>query len=294
MIRELTPEQHRLGRESTARYLAMKAKAAQIAAQPVADPAVMHALAEAASEVQTLAATVAAASVFIEPEITVPTISPARIAASRANGALSKGALTATTKAISAQHHTIHGLARHQNGTFKLLSSEDPIAFEALKQSLFDEHLPETTTESILVNSMAESNWLSTRAQRLQDTCMNPDTGEVSDEKKFAVYMRYQTTHTRAFHKSLSDLLKLRNEKRKADLRVEAEERKEADQQAKNERHQAQIANKEAQTRYQATLTAEKIASNVRKLHDYEEHYVAQLAKLGLSNEAKPQKAEAA
>ena len=106
--------------------------------------------------------------------------------------------------------------------------------------------------------------------------------------------MRYQTAHTRAFHKSLNDLLKLRNEKRKAALGVEAEERKEADQQAKNERHIAQIANKEAQTRYQATLTAGKIAANVRELHDYQEHYVAQLAKLGLSNEPKAQKAEAA
>jgi len=294
MIRQLTPEQHRLGRESTARYLAMKAEAAQAVSQTVANPAVMHAPAEAPSEVKTLAASVAAPSVFIEPEITVPPISPARLTANRANGARSKGALTAATKAVSAQNHTIHGLARHQNGTFKLLSSEDPIAFEALKQSLFDEHLPETTTESILVNNMAESNWLSSRAQRLQDTCMNPDTGEVSDEKKFSLYMRYQTTHVRAFNKSLSDLLKLRNEKRKAELGVEAQKRKEADQQAKNERHIARITHTEAQTRYRATLTAEKIAANVRKLYDYEEHYIVQLNKLGLSYESKQQKAEAA
>jgi len=168
MIRQLTPEQHRIGAASTARYLAHKA--AQSASQTVANPAVMQAPVEAPTEVQTLAASVAAPSIFIEPEVTVPVISPARLAANRANGALSKGALSPATKAISAQNHTIHGLARHQNGAFKLLTSEDPIAFEALKQSLFDEHLPTTTTESILVNNMAESNWLSARAQRLQDT----------------------------------------------------------------------------------------------------------------------------
>jgi len=290
MIRKLTPEQDRLGRESTARCLAFKA--AQAASQTVANPTVMQAPAEAPTEVQTLAAS--APSIFIEPEATVPTISPARLAANRANASLSKGALSPATKAISAHNHTIHVLTRNQNGAFKLLSSEDPAIFEALKQSLFNEHLPETTTESILVNNMAESNWLSSRAQRLQDICMNPETGEVSDEKKFSLYMRYQTTHARAFHKSLNDLLRLRNEKRKAELGVEAQSRKEADQQAKNERHIAQIANKEAQTRYQATLTAEKIGLNVRKIENYAQQYEAQLAKLGLSNDPKTQKAEVA
>jgi hypothetical protein len=292
MIRQLTPEQHRIGAASTARYLAHKA--AQSSSQTIANPAVMQAPAAAPTEVQTLAASVAAPSVFVEPQVTVPAISPARLAANRTNAALSKGALSPATKAISAQNHTIHGLARHQNGAFKLLTSEDPTVFEAVKQSLFDEHLPETTTESILVNSMAESNWLSTRAQHLQDTCMNPETGEVSDEKKFSLYLRYQTTHTRAFHKSLNDLLKLRNEKRKAEFGVEAQNRKEEDRQAKNERHSAELLKKEAQTRYQASLTAEKVAWGRQKIRDYEEQYDMQLGKLGLSNEQKQEKAEAA
>jgi hypothetical protein len=292
MIRRLTPEQHRIGAASTARYLAHKA--AMSSAQPIANPAVMQAPAEARTETLTLAASVAAPSVFVEPEVTVPTISPARLAANRANAKLSNGALSPATKAISAQNHTVHGLARHQNGAFKLLTSEDRIAFEALKQSLFDEHLPATTTESILVNNMAESNWLSARAQRLQDTCMNPETGAVSDEKKFSLYMRYQTTHTRAFHKCLNDLLKLRNEKRKAELGVEAQNRKAEDQQAKNERHSAELLKKEAQTRYQASLTAEKVAWGRQKIRDYEEQYEVQLGKLGLSNEKRRGKAEAA
>jgi hypothetical protein len=60
------------------------------------------------------------------------------------------------------------------------------------------------------VQAMAESHWLSQRAQRLQDTYLNPQSSEITDEKKFSLYMHYQTNHTRAFHKSLNDLLKLR------------------------------------------------------------------------------------
>jgi hypothetical protein len=71
------------------------------------------------------------------------------------------------------------------------------------------------------------------RAQRLQRHCMNPENGDVTDEKKFSLYMRYQTTHTRALHKSHNNLLKLRNEKRKAELAVEAQNRKVEDPQAK-------------------------------------------------------------
>ena len=114
-------------------------------------------------------------------------------------------------------------MARHGNGAFKLLTSEDPAGFEALTQSLLDEHQAATPTELILIHGMAESLWLAQRAQRLQDTCTNPDTGEISDEKKSFLYLRYQTTHTRAFHKSLNDLLKLRAEQRRAANGFEAQ-----------------------------------------------------------------------
>jgi hypothetical protein len=110
-------------------------------------------------------------------------ISPERLAANRANAQFSTGP-SAAGIAVSCLNHTIHGLARHNNGAFKLLTSEDPIGFEALKQSLADEHLAITTTESILVNAMAEFHWLAQRAQRLQDTCIDPDTGAITDEKK--------------------------------------------------------------------------------------------------------------
>ena len=175
------------------------------------------------------------------PEDTQPSKPPseARLAANAQNAAKSHGALTPETKAISAQNHTIHGLARHQPENFKVLSSESPNAFEALKLSLMKEHEPSTKTESILVENMAQSHWLSPNsALRLQDTCLDPETGKIADDKKFSLYMRYQTTHTRAFHKCLNDLLKLRKENRKAELGVVAQRLKEEAQRIETEKHE--------------------------------------------------------
>ena len=76
--------------------------------------------------------------------------------------------------------------------------------FEALQTELAEEHQPTTPTEAILVNSMAESLWLAQRSQSLQETCIDFLTGQIKDAKMFSLYLRYQTTHTRAFHKCLT------------------------------------------------------------------------------------------
>ena len=165
-------------------------------------------------------------------------LTPRQIA-NRANALLSTGAKTPETKAISALNHTIHGLARHAKGTFKLLTSEDPNGFEALKRSLIAEHAPSTETERILVNGMAESHWLAQRAQRIQDHFIDPHTGIITDEKQFSLYVRYQTTHTRAFHKNLADLLKLRAEKRKTEIGFEAQRIKNEQHEMKKQLHEA-------------------------------------------------------
>jgi hypothetical protein len=170
-----------------------------------------------------------------EPGAGFPSL--AQITANRANAQLSTGPVSEEGRAISSQNHTIHGLARH-NGDFKILPSEDPNGFEALKAALATEHEPSTETESILVLTMAESHWLANRAQQLQDRCFSPETGEIADQKSFSLYLRYQTTHTRRFHKSFNDLLKLRAEKRKTEIGFEAQRRKEEEHLIKSEQHQ--------------------------------------------------------
>ena len=74
----------------------------------------------------------------VHPEIPVAAPpSPARIVANQANAKLSTGPGPAGI-AVSCLNHTIHGLARHENGNFKILTSEDANAFEAFKQSLIE------------------------------------------------------------------------------------------------------------------------------------------------------------
>ena len=227
-------------------------------------------------------------------------ISPERLAANRANAQFSTGPSLAGI-AVSCLNHTIHGLARHNNGAFKLLTSEDPIGFEALKQSLAEEYKAITTTEAILVNAMAESHWLAQRAQSLQDTCIDPDTGVITDEKKSSLYLRYFTTHTRAFHKSLNDLLKLRSEKRRKALGFEAQKRKEEEMRLKNERHelkkQAQavdLAKKEAQTRHQAAVNAKTRVEGRAFFPVFQTMFAEELAKSAAAKEEKPPAAQAA
>ena len=211
-----------------------------------------------------------------------PPVSEARSQAARQNGAQSHGPLTPEARAISAQNHTIHGLARHRNGTFKLLSSEDPAAFEALKQSLLNDHRPINATECILVDRMAESDWLAQRAQRLLDTCLDPDTGKVTDEKQFSLYLRYHTTHTRAFHKCLTDLLKYRAARHKAELGFEAQKNATEKHEMSKERHFWEIAKKDA-------LACQEI-SRLRRMNseagmtnpNFHEEYEAELNKRGL------------
>ena len=221
------------------------------------------------------------------------TISPARLNANRANAQLSTGPSLAG-RAISCLNHTLHGLARHGNGAFKLLTTEDPAGFEALTQSLLEEHQAVTTTELILIHGMAESLWLAQRAQRLQDTCINPDTGEINDEKKSSLYLRYQTTHTRAFHKSLNDLLKLRAEQRRAANGFEAQKRKEEENRRKIERHAAQMAMKKAQTLHQIGANAVQQGNARCHVRNFERIFAEELANHSSKNDSQEVNAAAA
>jgi hypothetical protein len=65
---------------------------------------------------------------------------------------------------------------------------------------------------------------------RLQTKCIEEGFPTSDDNKGLPLYLRYQVTHERAFHKCLNDLLKLRAEKRKAEIGFESQKHKQADQ----------------------------------------------------------------
>jgi hypothetical protein len=162
----------------------------------------------------------------ISTAATIPnsTATPAQIAANRQNATQSTGPQTPAGKAAVSQNHTIHGL-NYNAATFRVLPCEDQSDYDNLVKDLKEEHEPVTPTEDLLVLTTAQHRWLFDRAMRLQETCFDPQTGQVADQKLFSLYMRYANTHERAFHKCLNDLVKARNESKKLSLGFESASR---------------------------------------------------------------------
>jgi Mn-containing catalase len=48
--------------------------------------------------------------------------------------------------------------------------------------------------------------------------CYDSETGMIGDEKQFALLLRYESMHERAFYKAVNELQKLRKEKRKEEI----------------------------------------------------------------------------
>ena len=102
---------------------------------------------------------------------------------------------------------------------------------------------------------MAQSLWLSKRALILQNQTLNQNEPACDDEKQLALYIRYQTTHDRVFHKSFDQLLKLRAEKRKQEIGFESQKHKQADQ----SRREAAENRKQELHRYNILLGEAKV-----------------------------------
>jgi hypothetical protein len=108
----------------------------------------------------------------------------------------------------------------------------------------------------------------------------------------FSLYLRYQTTHTRAFHKSLNDLLKLRAETRKQQNGFEAQTRKEEEVRIKNERHDMkkqthywEVLKKDAETCFRIGQNVAATNKAARENPGFEAQYNAELAKNGLKQD---------
>ena len=120
-----------------------------------------------------------------------------------------------------------HGLAVKDHQTFEFLIDEKREKFDELLQRLNDEHVPATETEVLLVRHMAQSEWLRARALRLQNDLLQA-AGKSVDPAKLAIFIRYQTTHERNFHRSLKELLTLRQQRRNAEIGFESQKLKQA------------------------------------------------------------------
>jgi len=159
----------------------------------------------------------------------------AQIAANRANAEHSTGPTTEEGKAASSRNHFSHGLCTYDN-IFFILPFESTEAYSLLRATLLHEHRPENETERLLVDRMAQHHWLRCRAEAFESGCFKEDG--TLDDKRLALYLRYRTSHERAFHKCLNELLKLRAEKRKTEIGFESQKRAKEEHTRKQEKHQ--------------------------------------------------------
>jgi hypothetical protein len=166
---------------------------------------------------------------------------PSQISANRKNAQFSTGPSEAG-KASSSMNNFKFGLT---GGRFMLLEWEHEEEWDELLADLRQEHQPSTPTEKILVEDMAKHHWLTLRARALQHFCFdpnNPVTAAEGYEGKLALYLRYETTHSRAFHKCLKELLSLREQRRKQEIGFESQNAKRLAQQATEHRRAKQDA----------------------------------------------------
>jgi hypothetical protein len=188
-----------------------------------------------------------------------------QVRANQANSQHSTGPSTEAGKTASCMNNFRHGLA----GAFRVLPSEHQDEFDALLCGLKAEHKPITLTELLLVEKMAQHHWLSQRAQRLQDVTMAEDLPAKDQDrrldepaglseaktKKMALFLRYQTTNDRAFHQCLTQLLKLRAEKRRSEIGFESQQQKKAQE----ARHEAAEKRKQDLHRWAVLLAEAKV-----------------------------------
>ena len=179
----------------------------------------------------------------------------AQVAANQQNAQKSTGPKSADGKIRICLNAFRHGLA----GAFMILADESREDFDELHQGLVAEHLPETATEILLVESMAQHYWLMQRAIRLQTLSFDLEPAEA--EKNLALFLRYQTTHERAFYKALNTFVKLRADKRKAEIgfvsqqrQAEEHARKQAIEKRKQELHKWKVLQAQAEVDHRILL----------------------------------------
>src|SRR5262249_16045649 len=93
----------------------------------------------------------------------------------------------------------------------------------------------------------------------------NPIKGAQGNEAKLALYIRYETTHFRAFHKCLKELLSIREQKRKAEIGFESQnQRKQAQQATEYRRAKQEARHDELHQANMNLLTDKNIAQQLK------------------------------
>jgi hypothetical protein len=179
--------------------------------------------------------------------------STAQVAANRLNAQLSSGPATETGKQIVSQNAIKHGLT----GQFRVAPDESQQHFDELLAGFMQAEEPADQEEVQYVQYMAEATWLSRRAVRLQDQailamqCGTPEEQKQAG-KDLALFLRYMTTHDRAYSRYATELRKHRNDRIKAERGFVSQKLKEAADRRRQELNEARQALQNAKLEGQA------------------------------------------
>jgi hypothetical protein len=160
-------------------------------------------------------------SVGAAPHAAVP-VSSARAAASRKNGARSRGPKTAEGKARSAQNALKHGLRAQKH---VVLPEEDGGEFAALAAALVEELAPVGALQAVLAQRIAVAAWRLARADRIEAEILGHQRGRDGDlglavirdangAGALATLLRYRGNALAEFTRSLRALKALQAETR--------------------------------------------------------------------------------
>jgi hypothetical protein len=136
---------------------------------------------------------------------------------------------------------------------------EDAQEYDDLYNGFEAEFPPANSVEEELLESMVQARWLVRRAMLLQQICFHTDLPSCRDPQ-LALYLRYQSTHERAFHKAYAALLKIKADRQKNQIAAARQEtdqqlgfvlqkRREAAETCKQEQHEAALRVKEVTIR---------------------------------------------
>ena len=142
----------------------------------------------------------------------------AQVNANQANSQKSTGPNTEEGKARSSKNRLSHGFA----SSTRFVQGEDPAEFNLLLDDLISEHQPATPTEQILVEQMAHHHWINLRAARLLDREMERHLVVGMSPVHFGLFIRYQTSAERSFHKAHTTLLRARKQRQDSKIGFES------------------------------------------------------------------------
>jgi hypothetical protein len=187
-------------------------------------------------------------SVPSDPSAAERKVTAAQRAANRANGKKSHGPVSQTGKAAVSQNAVKHGLT----GQFFVLEYEDQNLFDNFLKQLIEDEKPVGAAELQRVVKMAQHNWLSSRALRMQEACfsMEPTTSQQKRNGEQAIgirhdldnYLRYHSAHDRAYRRASQELIQRRKERQIAERGFVSQKHAEAEETRKAEKHAQAMA----------------------------------------------------